>query len=268
MQKKKKIIFIFLFAIFTILLIYLSIIVFKDIKNKLFSNICNNSIFEFVEKNSKTIFSIDKIVYFSSANANISINGNSSFTVSNLYQYTDIAIFIDNHADGNFDSKNTLKEVTLSDINFSLKPNIGQPNLYFKSINDFATSNFDESNLISDTIKFETTSNDEIDYSTKTLYNNCANPISLCYVNSNIKDNYTLLDNISNIAYNGSLLKNCNVTLNSVACKISFLVTILNNLDEKYVCPITLNIPLSTENSTLYDGNLTLKEECSYNFIM
>ena len=30
----------------------------------------------------------------------------------------------------------------------------------------------------------------EIDYNTPTLYNNCANPITLAYVNSNIKENY------------------------------------------------------------------------------
>ena len=89
----------------------------------------------------------------------------------------------------------------------------------------------------------------------------------MCYVNSNIKDNYTLHESISNISYDGSLLKNCNITLNSIACKMSFLITITNNLKEKYTCPIILNMPLSTENKTIYDGSLTLKSECDYNFI-
>ena len=89
----------------------------------------------------------------------------------------------------------------------------------------------------------------------------------MCYVNSNIKDNCTLHESISNISYDGSLLKNCNITLNSIACKMSFLITITNNLNEKYTCPIILNMPLSTENKTIYDGSLTLKSECDYNFI-
>ena len=74
-------------------------------------------------------------------------------------------------------------------------------------------------------------------------------------------------DNISNISYDGSLLKNCNITLNSIACKISFLIDIVNNLDEVYECPITLSIPLSTESSTIYDGSLILNSSLDYKFI-
>lgn len=264
---KKKIFFISVFTFFICLLVVLGAFVFKDIKNKIASNNSNKQIFEFVEKNKNSVFSINKITYFSSCNATTSVNGNSSFNVSNLYQYTDIAIFINNHANGNFTAQNTLKEVTISEIRYLLTPSIGTPNLYFKNINNFATSSFEENNIIKDNIKFDVSSSNEIDYSTKTLYNNCANPITLCYVNSNIKDNYTLHESISNISYDGSLLKNCNITLNSIACKMSFLITITNNLNEKYTCPIILNMPLSTENKTIYDGSLTLKSECDYNFI-
>ena len=96
---------------------------------------------------------------------------------------------------GNYTAENTLKKVTISDINYTLSPSMGTPNLYFKNINNFATSNFDENNKIENSLEFETSSEDEIDYSTPTLYNNCANPITLCYVNSNIKENYTFLEN-------------------------------------------------------------------------
>ena len=72
---------------------------------------------------------------------------------------------------------------------------------------------------------------------------------------------------ISNISHNGSLLKSCGITLNSIACNLSFDLTIVNNLDETYSCPVTLNIPLSTEMSTIYDGSLTFKESLEYKFI-
>ena len=49
--------------------------------------------------------------------------------------------------------------------------------------------------------------------------------------------------------------------------KIVEITGITNNLNEKYTCPIILNMPLSTENKTIYDGSLTLKSECDYNFI-
>ena len=168
---------------------------------------------------------------------------------------------------GNFTAKNTLKKVTISDITYTLSPSIGTPNLYFKNINNFATNTYDEKNKIENTIDFSTSNEDEIDFSTPTLYNNCANPITLSYVNSNLKSEYTLTDNISNISYDGSLLKNCNITLNSISCKLSFIITITNNLDEVYNCPVILTIPLSTENSTIYDGSLTLNSTTNYNFI-
>lgn len=266
-MQKKTIIITILLLIFTILLIILSFIVFKNLENK---KAGIDNYLEFANKNEKTIFSIDKITYFSNCSANISTNTNSTFKISDLYQYTDIAIFINNHTEEfaeEYTAKNTLKSVTLNNINFSLKPNYGNPNLYYKNINDFAKSSFDTNNLINDTIKFETTSEDEIDYSKPILYNNCANPITLCYVNSKIKDIYTLSDTTQNLEHNGALLKTCGITLNSISCQVSLVVNITNNLDETFTCPLTLNIPLSTEKSTIYDGNITLKDSTNYNFI-
>ena len=80
-------------------------------------------------------------------------------------------------------------------------------------------------------------------------------------------NNFTLADDISNLSYDGNLLKTCNITLNSIACKISFNMIIENNLDETYTCPMILNVPLSTESSTIYDGTLTLVDKVDYKFI-
>lgn len=265
---KKTIIITILLIIFSIILISLSTILFKNFRNS--QKDCIDSYLEFAGNDEKPIFSIDKITYFSNCSADIGTNTNSSFTISDLYQYTDIAIFINNHIDqfgGKYTAENTLKSVTLSDIQFSLKPNYGTPSLYYKNINEFAKSSFESENIINDTITFETTSEDEIDYTKPVLYNNCANPITLCYVNSKIKDTYTLSDTTQNLEHNGSLLKTCGITLNSISCQVSFVVNITNNLDEIYTCPLTLNIPLSTESSTIYDGNLTLKDSTNYNFI-
>lgn len=237
---------------------------FKIFSQKLREKIAMQRAFDI---NLESPFSVNKIVYFSSANANSEINANSSFTISNLYQYTDIAIFINNNSNENYDAKNTLKKVSVSNISFKLNPSIGTPNLYYKNINDFTNANFDESKKIENSIDFEVSSENEIDYSKPILYNNCANPITFCYVNSGIKSDYTLTDNMSHISYDGSLLKRCGITLNSIACKLSFVINITNNLDETYSCPFILNIPLSTENSTVYDGGLILNNSVNYNFI-
>lgn len=265
-MKNKKIILIIIFFICIVLLAVLSPIVFKTAKSHATSNEYVDSLLKFQQENTETVFSIDKITYFSSCNAKGDTNSNSSFTISDLYQYTDIAIFLNPNSE-NLTSKNTLKSVTISDINYDLSPTVGTQNLYYKNILDFAKTQFSEDNLIKDSITFETTSKNEIDYSHPILYNNCANPITLCYVNSRLKDNYTFSNDISNLTYNGSLLKMCGITLSSLNCQISFTISITNNLDEIYSCPLILNIPLSTESNTIYDGNLTIKDSVNYKFI-
>lgn len=263
MHKKKSIIYILLILsiLLLIILIFFSLKTLNQ-KNKIEKEMSKSTGFD-----SSSPFSVNRIVYFSSANANVTIGANSSFTVSDLYQYTDIAIFINNNSNGNYNAQNTLKEVKISKISFDLSPTIGTPNLYYKSMNDFANSNIDETQIITDNLDFEISSEDNIDYSKPILYNNCANPITLGYKNSNLKSDYTLSDNLSHISYDGSLLKRCFITLNSIACKLSFTITITNNLDEVYSCPFVLTLPLSTENSTIYNGSLILDSKENYNFI-
>lgn len=264
---KKNIILTIVNIIMIIILIILSSLSYITIKNYNNSQSIYYSNLEFVQANETPIFTIDKITYFSSCNANIETNSNSTFIISDLYQYTDIAIFLNSNTE-EFTPENTLKSVVLSDIKYNLSPNVGTPNLYYKNMNEFASSNFEKENLITDSLKFDTTSDNNLDYSKPILYNNCANPITLCYINSNLKNGeYALSSGVSDISYNGSLLKKCGITLNSISCKISFVITITNNLDETFSCPLTLTIPLSTENSTIYDGSLLVKDKTNYTFI-
>ncbi len=265
-MKKKDIILLLIIIFLLLFFILLSGLVYNTLQTYQLSNSFLQSELKIQQDNSETVFSIDKITYFSSADADIQTNSNSSFTISNLFQYTDIAIFINPNSD-NLTNKNTLKSVKLGNISYSLKPNIGTQNLYYKNLNEFATSKFSNSNIVSESITFDTTSEDLADFSKPILYNNCANPITLCYVNSKIQDNFTLENNISNISHNGSLLKICGITLNSISCNINCTVEIINNLDELYTCPITLDIPLSTESQTVYGGSLTLKDNLNYKFI-
>ena len=263
MHNKKFMFYVFFICIlaFFCMLCFFSINEFKK-------GLCSTKYVQDINSlNLTSPFSINKIVYFSGANCESTINSNSTFTISNLYQFTDIAIFINNNSDGNFNAKNTLKNVTLTDFKYELKPNIGTPNIYYKNINDFTKNNYDTNNKIENELNFEVSSDDEIDFSKPILFNNTANPITLCYVNSGLKMDYTLPQETSNLSYDGSLLKKSSITLNSIACKLSFLITIVNNLDETYKCPVTLSIPLSTENSTLYDGSLILNQETNYKFL-
>ncbi len=239
----KKTIFIISFIISIFLLIYLCNIAYSIFLNKLYME-------NYYQDN--TIFSINKIVLFSSANANSVINSNNTITISDLCQYTDIAVFIDNSTNS-YNSENTLKSVSIENITMNTSPKIGTTNLYYKNLNNFSTPKFDTEYKIDNSLNFNISSEDEIDYSSPTLYNNCANPITISYVNSNLIDSYTI-NNENQISYDGSLLKECNIILNDLQCSFSFYIIIENNLGHKYRCPVYIDIPLSNENNSIYDG--------------
>lgn len=255
-NKIKKYIFFATFIISILLLLYLCNFVYTIFENKIK---LENSFKQ------DTIFSISKIVLFSSAFADSNLNTNTSTTIKNLFQFTDIAIFIDQNS-SEFDSSNTLKSVSIENITFNTKPNLGNPNLYFKDLTTFATAKISEDNLINTDLKFEVTSNNEIDYSKPILYNNCANPITLCYKNNNLISEYTISN--QTISYNGSLLKDCNIILNNLKCNLSFYIIIENNLGHKYRCPINIDIPLSNDTSSIFDGSYTYIYYPNYSFYL
>lgn len=113
-KKKKLLILIFLLIIFFGILIFLSKLSINEISKKISALKCTESVLNFSKNNSSVVFSIDKIVYFSSADCTSNINQNSSFTINNLQQYTDIAIFINNHSNRRIYCEKHFKK---SDIN-------------------------------------------------------------------------------------------------------------------------------------------------------
>lgn len=234
-------------------------IVEKQISRKKFENV----VLDFERKNQKTIFSIDKIIFFSSSDSKTKTSSKTNFTIENLYTYTDMAIFINNNSDDNT-LENTLKSVKITNIKITQNPNVGQPNLYYKSINNFAKSDWNEENIIKDELEFKISQEDQTDLSTPTLYNNCANPITLSYINQNIKTDYTILDTSNPITYNGTLLKRCGVTLNSIKSSIAFEILIENNKNEKFRANIYFDIPYEDGEKSIYDGNLILNKKTNF----
>ena len=254
-------------TIITVILLILTIVLGSIVINKLISKkALENDIASFASKNESTIFKIDEIALFSSCDSKTKASSITNYTIENLYQYTDIAFFISSTQDEK-NSENTFKKVYIDNINFGeTLPKSGTPNLYFKSINNFSKGEIIDTNLINDKFEFEITSNDEADLSTPVLYNNLANPITLSYINSNIKPDYTITDTSTPITYDGSLLKRCNVPLNDIACRPSFDVNIVNNKDEEFKCKVFFDIPLENEEKSIYDGSITLRKKVNYTF--
>ncbi len=224
-----------------------------------------NDVLAFADKNEEAVFSIKEITLFSSSDAKNKASSSTNFTIENLFAYTDIAIFIEQE---NQESslENTLKEVSIDNIEVTSEPSLGQVHLYYKSVNDFAKSFIPESDSIQGSLKFETTGDEISDFSTPILYNNCASPITLSYVNENIKTDYTLLDIEKPITYNGALLKRCGVALSQIASEISFDVNITNYNDEKFRSKVFIPIKYQTDEASIYDGSITTKLNSNYVF--
>lgn len=261
-MKKKKILIISIFIILIIILIILSTTVLGMFINK-YS--CESSYLDFADKNQNTIFSINKCIFFSNCNAKNKTSSATNFTIENLYQYTDIALFINNNNKEN-SLENTLKSVKIKNLKFLQTPSVGNQKIFYKNINSFAESIIPETNIFEDEIVFNISSEDNEDLTTPTLYNNCANPIVLSYINENIKSDYTITDTSSPITYDGSLLKRCGVLPNSLNAKFSFDIYITNNLDQEFKCTVYIEPPVETESKSLYDGAITLTQNTNYNF--
>lgn len=265
-RKNKKLVKQIIFIILIIVLIIILFFLFNHIYNQLRKKKeFENEILSFSEKNEETVFSINKIIFFSSCDSKNKTSSQTNFTIENLYAYTDIAIFIDN-GQKEISSENTLKNVKITNIKFTKQPELGTGNLYYKNVNNFAKSEIDENNKIENELQFETTSKDEVDLSKPVLYNNCANPITLSYVNQNIKTDYTMTDTQNPITYNGKLLKRCGVSVKAINTSISFDIEIENNKNQKFRTTIYFDIPYESEEKSINDGSIIVEKKTNFNF--
>lgn len=261
MDKKKLILTIITIVLFIVVFFLAYLLFNKFVLKRNFEN----NVLPFANKNEDIVFKIDKIVFFSNCDAKNKTASSTNFTIENLYQYTDIALFITNDSNEK-DLKNTFQKVYINNIQFNTKPELGEPNLYFKSINNFAKSEINDEYLIKDSLDFNVTSEDEANLDSPTLYNNLANPITLSYINQNIKSDYTITDTTSPITYDGSLLKKCNITLNNISSTVSFDIYIVNNLNQEFKCTVYIDIPLEKDDKSIYDGNIRTKNDTNYIF--
>ena len=193
---------------------------------------------------------------FSSATVNTKDLSNSVWNLD-ISQFTDICVYI-NNINCNDNQKNIIKELYLDNFSIS-KPEYGTPHLYRKSIKDFGICSFQEDTVISDRLNFNIISTDtDINYSNNEIYNDLSTPISLGFYNKNIKSDFLYSNSL--IEYNGKILKDASISKTSINCSISFQINIINNLDEKYVCTVSLDIPFENDNSSIYEDGYITKE--------
>lgn len=263
--KKSKLKIIIFLILLIILIVFLLFLIYNTLKTYNSVKSMSESLINFSKNNENTIFSINKVVFFSSADSKLKTGSVSNFTIENLYTYTDIALFINNNSD-TYTMENTLKSLKIENIKINNLPKIGTPNLYYKDLNKFANSEFLDENKINSMLDFTIISDDTADFSTPVLYNNCANPIVLSLVNQNIKTDYTITDTSIPITYDGTLLTRCNVNIQDISCSLSFDIYIVNNNNEKFKTTVYLEIPYSDSESSISDGSITVFKDTNFIF--
>ena len=202
LSKREFVLTLITIILFIIVLVLCYLLFYKYVLKRNFEN----SVLDFSSKNEETVFEIKNIVFFSNCDAKNKSASSSNFTIENLYQYTDMALFITSPKEEKT-LENTFKSLYIDNIKYTKRAELGEPNLYYKNINNFAKSDIIDNNLITDRLDFEITSEDEANLDIPILYNNLANPIVLSYVNSNVKTDYTLTDTSSPITYDRNIIK-------------------------------------------------------------
>ena len=264
----KKVILPLMMVILLLMIIIWGIIIHKHICKGVFAN----EMEEIIAKNQSPTFSIDKIYLCSSANA---IDNTAEQKLDNLgiYQYTDIAVYLNNNKEEGLTDKNTIKELYIDDIDLKLDYNIGKTSLVYTNLLKIGSKDelnqmiLNSKNIQKDKIDFKIVStneqNNEANYDEATFYADCSNPISLKYINE-ISTEYTVSKN-SSAVFDGSILKKVGIKPEDINAQIKFRINIINNKDEYYSNYVNFRIPLNDiEKGTSIKSKTTVGNE--YNF--
>ena len=200
-------------------------------------------------KNLETAFSIDEIILYSSANAKKSQNLSYGLDIS---QFTDISFYISNP------TGKEIKELKISEIFFDPFPKLGNPMLVYKNPVDFGRLvDFDVN--FADEIDFKVVNKETENFSTPTVYNNLSSPITLTYINSNVRKSFIVNKNETFVYYDGRLLKVAGIDLSKLNCKVFFKVTIVDMSDKSYESKISFEIPYKDEDKIISNGSVLKK---------
>lgn len=252
--KNPKVVFaILIISLFIIFLLYYNFIFSVSFARNSFAN----SMIEIAEENENSIFNIQKMLFYSSANA---VDNTEEQSLQNLSisQYTDISIYIDNTSSvTELTNENTVKQLYIDNIFINSNSDRGNKYLNYKNPMDFGKfKDFDapENNRIDFNIVNTNNENENYDYSKPTFYTDCSNPITLGYMNKDLLTNYSVSKDSNSVSFNGKVLKEANVNLDDIKYTLNFKIHIVNNMNQKFVYNMKLDIDLNDNNGGIYNG--------------
>lgn len=194
---------------------------------------------------------------YSNANA-IDNSKDQSLKDMSINQYTDISIYLDNtNTSSELTDENTIKQLYIDDIVATSRVDMGTKILNYKNPLDFGKYKMietPENNRIDFNIVNTNSENESNDYANPTFYTDCSNPISLGYMNKDILTNYAVSQDANTVSFNGKVLKEANINLEDINYTLSFKIHIVNNLNQKFVYQMNLNVGLDDDNGGIYNG--------------
>ncbi len=253
--KNEKLVFaILIIALFVIFLLYYNLVISVVFARNSYAN----QVIAIADDNEKTVFNVQKVLLYSSATAT-SDSKEQALKDMSISQFTDISIYLDNTGSSSqLVNENTIKELYIDNI--SIKSNndeLGTKVLNYKNPLDFGKYvdiEEPQNGRIDFNIVNTNNENENSDYSKPTFYTDCSNPITLGYENKEIVKNYSVSDDQNSVSYNGKILKEANVNINDINYTLSFTINIVNNLNEKFVYNMNLDVDLNDENGGIYNG--------------
>lgn len=233
--------------------------------------------------NKSSVFSLSKIYCYSSASGINNTEGKAMWDV-NVSQYTDIALGlsinnVNNDLTNNLGNSNSqvvdaspkysISKIYIDNISFS-NNSTGTLSLGYIPILNFGLKSNDE---LTNPEKQQSKIDFNIVDDKETLLNNLVYepsidknlilPITLRYLNSNIKTNHTITSIEEKLAFDGSILKRASIPLSSIKNEVTFNIHIVTNSSEEYMYPVHLQIPLQNEDNgkNIYDGSYSQELE-------
>ena len=259
MTDKRKIVYL---IISLAILIFLLISVYNNVVSvKRANSILTKEMESIAEKNKVPVFTLQKVVLYSSAEYE-DLSAEQNLQDVSIHQYTDLAIYIRNNEDddGSLRSKNTeyelTEENTISELYIDEIKLVSDYDIGTKLINYKSPLDMGKYRTIDNTIEridykiLHKNEENKNDYSEPTFFTDCSNPITLSVLNKNVLEHCTA-NNDGTLKLDGSILKNAGVEPEKLNTKISFKIHLKNNLNEEFVANVVVDNEID---ETIYEG--------------
>lgn len=249
---------------FIVLLLYYHFVLSPSFAKSNFTN----QMIEIADENENSIFNVQKILLYSSANA-ISNSKDQSLKDMSICQYTDLSIYIDNsQSSSELTDENSVKELYIDNIVMTSNVDKGTKILNYKNsfnVGKYTDIKQPENNRIDFKIINTNQENENHNYDEPTFYTDCSNPITLGYLNKDILTNYSVTDDSKSISFNGKVLKEANINLEDINYTLRFTIHIVNNLNQTFAYNMKLDVNLDDNNGGIYNGYIYISKSTSGN---